>query len=137
MAEKTFQFEVVTPSRVLVLEEVEFVLAPGAEGEFGVLAGHCPFITTLKIGSLFFRKNGAEQHMTVMGGFAEVTPTKTVVLAELAEKAEELDMERARKAQQESEKKLAAAVTGPEREQAQKSLDRALTRQAVASKVQR
>jgi len=137
MAEKTFQFEVVTPGRVLVQEEVEFVLAPGAEGDFGVLVGHCPFITTLKIGSLFFRKNGADQYMTVMGGFAEVTPTKTVVLAELAEKAEELDMERARKAQQEAEKKLTAAVTGPEKEQAQKSLDRALTRQAVASKVHR
>ncbi|HEX9756250.1 MAG TPA: F0F1 ATP synthase subunit epsilon [Nitrospiria bacterium] len=137
MAEKTFQFEVVSPSRVLVQEEVEFVLAPGAEGDFGVLVGHCPFITTLKIGPLVFRKNGTEQYMTVMGGFAEVTPTKMVVLAELAEKTEELDIERARKAQQESEKKRASAVTESEREEAQKSLDRSLVRQAVASKSQK
>lgn len=75
--------------------------------------------------------------MTVMGGFAEVTPTKMVVLAELAEKTEELDIERARKAQQESEKKRASAVTESEREEAQKSLDRSLVRQAVASKSQK
>ncbi len=133
MSEKRFQLEVVTPNRVVVQEEVEIVIAPGSEGEFGVLAGHCPFITTLKIGSLMYRQDGETHLMTVMGGFAEVTPSKMVVLVELAERAEELDLERAKTAQHQAEEQLAKTVTEAERVQAHKRLAKALVRQKVAS----
>ncbi len=137
MAEKTFKFEVVTPSRVVVEETVEFVVAPGEQGEFGVLAGHCPFISTLKIGELSYRQQGVDRYMTVMGGFAEVTPSKLVVLAELAERGEEIDRDRARRAQQEAEKQLSSAVTESEKKLAQKGLEKSLARQSVSGKVQK
>jgi F-type H+-transporting ATPase subunit epsilon len=136
MSEKRFQLDVVTPNRIVVQEGVEMVIAPGSEGEFGVLAGHCPFITTLKIGPLMYRQGGEPHCMTVMGGFAEVTPTKMVILAELAERAEELDLERARAAQHRAEEQLAKAVTEAERVEAHKRLAKSLIRQQVASRLQ-
>ena len=137
MSEKLFQFEVVTPNRILVNQEVEYVVAPGGEGEFGVLLGHCPFITTLKIGGLMYRQGGAEHYMTVMGGFAEVTPSKMTVLAELAEMAEDLDLERARRAQEDAEDKLSSALTESEKDPIRKRLERSLTRQQIAEKIQK
>lgn len=137
MAEKQFQFEVVTPTRILVSQEVEYVVAPGGEGEFGVLVGHCSFITTLKIGGLMYRQGGTEHYMTVMGGLAEVTPTKMTVLAELAEMAEDLDVERAQKAQQDAEDKLSSALTESEKNPIRKRLERSLTRQKIAEKIQK
>jgi len=137
VAEKLFQFEVVTPNRVLVNQEVEYVVAPGREGEFGVLLGHCPFITSLKIGGLMYRQGEAEHYMTVMGGFAEVTPSKMTVLAELAEMAEDLEVERARRAQEDAEDKLSSALTESEKDPMRKRLERSLTRQQIAEKVQK
>ena len=137
MAEKQFQFEVVTPSRILVNQEVEYVVAPGGEGEFGVLLGHCAFITTLKIGSLMYRQGGVEHYMTVMGGLAEVSPTKMTVLAELAEMAGDVDVERAKRAQQDAEAKLSSAITESEKNPIRKRLERSLTRQQVAEKIQK
>jgi F-type H+-transporting ATPase subunit epsilon len=133
MAEKTFQFEVVTPGRMVVQEEVSFVVAPGGEGEFGVLAGHCPFMTTLKIGKLSYRRDGASQQMAVMGGFAEVTPTKVVVLAEAAEKAREIDVAEAKKLQNDAERQLSGSLSETDQALARKRLEWALVRQAVAS----
>ena len=90
--------EVVTPEKLLLSREVDEVTCPGAEGEFGVLPGHCHFLSTLKIGELRYRVGGITHFMAVLWGFAEVTPHKVTILAEIGEKAEEIDVERAQAA---------------------------------------
>ena len=102
----SIKLEIVTPDRKLLSEEVEYVGAPGINGEFGVLPNHIPFLSALGIGSLYYKKNGKRYYVFVAGGFAEVTPTKVSVLAEVAEKAEEIDLERARKARERAEMRL-------------------------------
>ncbi len=94
----TIRLELVTPARLLVSEEVDEVIAPGYEGEFGVLPDHTPFLAILSIGVLRYRKNSQEWKIAVGGGFAEVTPDRVVILADVAEKAEEIDVDRARRA---------------------------------------
>jgi F-type H+-transporting ATPase subunit epsilon len=100
------KLEIVTPDRNLLTEEVEYVGAPGVSGEFGILPNHIPFLSALGIGSLFFKQNGKRYYIFVSGGFAEVTPTKVTVLAEVAEKAEEISVERARKAREKAEQRI-------------------------------
>src|ERR1043166_10084194 len=87
--------EVVTPEKLLLSQQVDEVIAPGSEGEFGVLPGHCHFLSTLRIGELRYRVGDLTTHMAVLWGYAEVTPTKVTVMAEIAEKAEDIDVERA------------------------------------------
>ncbi|MES4784584.1 MAG: ATP synthase F1 subunit epsilon, partial [Nitrospiraceae bacterium] len=84
--------EVVTPEHLLLSQEVDEVIAPGTEGEFGVLPGHAHFLSTLKVGELRYRIGDATHYMSVLWGFAEVTPTKVTILAEIAEKAEDIDV---------------------------------------------
>ncbi|MEK6726390.1 MAG: F0F1 ATP synthase subunit epsilon [Deltaproteobacteria bacterium] len=105
MAE-TILLEIVTPDRLVLSEEVDEVRAPGAEGEFGVLPGHAPFLTTLKVGELTYRKGKEIHHMAVSWGYAEVTPKKVTILAEAAEIAAEIDIERAKAAMEKAEKEL-------------------------------
>ncbi|MBF8251024.1 MAG: F0F1 ATP synthase subunit epsilon [Deltaproteobacteria bacterium] len=105
MAE-TILLEIVTPDRLVLSEEVDEVTAPGVEGEFGVLPGHTPFLTTLKVGELTYRKGKEVHHMAVSWGYAEVTPKKVTVLAEAAEVAAEIDIERAKAAMEKAEKEL-------------------------------
>ena len=100
------KLEIVTPDRNLLSEEVEYVGAPGVYGEFGVLPSHIPFLSALGIGSLFYKKDGKRYYIFLAGGFAEVTPTKVTVLAEVAEKAEEISVERARKAREKAEQRV-------------------------------
>ncbi|WP_291321126.1 F0F1 ATP synthase subunit epsilon [Desulfonatronospira sp.] len=100
------KLEIVTPDRNLMSEDVEYVGAPGVSGEFGVLHNHTPFLTALSIGSLFYKKEGRKYYVFVSGGFTEVTPTKVSILAEVAEKAEEISLERARKARERAEQRL-------------------------------
>ena len=87
--------EVVTPEKLLLSQQVDEVIAPGSEGEFGVLPGHCHFLSMLRIGELRYRVGDVTTHMAVLWGFAEVTPTKVTVMAEIAEKAEDIDIDRA------------------------------------------
>ena len=87
----TFHFELVSPERLLFAGEVTRVDVPGEEGEFGVLAGHAPYIATLKPGLLTIHGDGAPQRIVVRGGFAEVGPTGLTVLAEQATPAAEID----------------------------------------------
>ena len=94
----SFQLEVVTPQRLIVSDEVTELVAPGSEGYFGVLPGHIPFITTLGIGELVFWKGKEERHLAVTWGYAEVRGDKVIILAETAERAEEIDAERAQRA---------------------------------------
>lgn len=129
--------EVVTPQRLMVSEEVDEVVAPGSEGYFGVLPGHLPFITTLKIGELTYRKGREERHLAVSWGYAEVRPDKVIILADVAERAEEIDTERAEAARRRAEERLNRWSRGDETidfVRAQGALQRALTRLSVASK---
>ncbi len=100
------KLEIVTPDRNLLSEEVEYVGAPGVYGEFGVMPSHIPFLSALGIGSLLYKQNGKRFYVFVSGGFADVTPTKVTVLAEVAEKAEEISVERARKAREKAEQRI-------------------------------
>ena len=130
-----FVLEVVTPQRLLVKEAVTEVVAPGSEGYFGVLPGHTPFMTTLKIGELTYWKGREERHLAVSWGYAEVGPEKVVVLAEMAERPEEIDVERAEAARRRAEDRLRQWGDGSvDFARAQAALQRALTRLAVAAK---
>ena len=120
---KTITLEIVTPDKMVLKEEVDYVGAPGINGEFGVLPNHIPFLSALGIGSLYYKLNGKKYYVFVAGGFAEVSPTKVTVLAEVAEKAEEIDLERARKAQERAEQRA---------KQQQEKLDHAAVQAAMA-----
>jgi F-type H+-transporting ATPase subunit epsilon len=97
---------IVTPYGQVLSEEVEEVTAPGSEGEFGVLPGHMPFFTTLKIGILTYKKDGVENYVFINSGYAEVTADKVIIVADSAERAEDIDLERALKAKQRAEERL-------------------------------
>ncbi len=102
----TIRLELVTPERLLLSEEVDEVIAPGYEGEFGVLPEHTQYLSILNIGVLRYRKAGQLHKVALGGGFAEVTPERVVVMAETAERAEEIDLERARRARERAEASL-------------------------------
>jgi F-type H+-transporting ATPase subunit epsilon len=102
----TIRLELVTPERLLLSEEVDEVIAPGYEGEFGVLPEHTQYLAILNIGVLRYRKGGESRRIALGGGFAEVTPERVVVMADTAERAEEIDVERARRARERAEAAL-------------------------------
>ena len=99
-------FELATPTRMLVTAEVDEVVAPGVEGYFGVLPGHAAFLTTLGSGEVTYRSGQREEHLAVAGGFAEVRAERVIILAEQAERPEEIDRERADRARQRAEMRL-------------------------------
>jgi F-type H+-transporting ATPase subunit epsilon len=100
--------EIVTPEKSVVSESVQIVMAPGTLGEFGVLAGHTPFMTSLKIGAVRYEdESGTERVVFVGGGFAEALPDRVTILAEVAERRREIDLERAKAAKQRAEERLA------------------------------
>jgi len=107
MAEN-IKLEVVTPEKAVVDEDAQMVVAPGALGEFGVLSGHTTFLTTLKVGIIRYTDaNGKERYVFVSGGFAEALPDKVTVLAESAERRQDIDLARAKDAIERAEKRLA------------------------------
>ncbi|MCK5837550.1 MAG: F0F1 ATP synthase subunit epsilon [Desulfobacula sp.] len=128
MTEKLF-LEVVTPQKAIVSEEVEIVVAPGSEGEFGALKGHTTFLTSLKIGTLRYKDvNGKERLLFINGGFAEVLPDKVTILAESAERRKHIDVGRAAKAKERAEKRLAAKAADTDLVRAEVALRRAIYR---------
>jgi len=127
--------EVVTPDHRLLSQEVDYVSAPGSEGDFGVLPGHCHFLTTLRIGELQYRVGDQTDYMSVLWGFAEVTPTKVTILAEIAEKAEDINVERAEAAVRKAEERLERGGLPSELEEARVSLEKARLRQKIASRL--
>lgn len=135
------KFELATPTRMLVSAEVDEVVAPGIEGYFGVLPGHAALLTTLGSGEVSYRTGQTEQHLLVAGGFAEVQPDRVIILAEVAEAPEEIDRERAERARQRAELRLAGRrPPGHENEEtdfdrALAALARALARIMVAGRV--
>jgi F-type H+-transporting ATPase subunit epsilon len=133
------RFELATPARLMVSTEVDEVVAPGTEGYFGVLPGHAPFLTTLGAGDLMYRQGRDEQHVAVIGGFAEVGGERVIVLAEVAERPEEIDRARAERSRQRAEQRLSGrGVTGATEEidyaRAAAALARALARLQVAGR---
>lgn len=128
MAEKLF-LEVVTPQKAIVSEEVQIVVAPGSEGEFGALKGHTTFLTSLKIGTLRYKDaKGKERYLFINGGFAEVLPDTVTILAESAERRQDIDVERATKAKSRAEKRLAEKLKNIDLVRAEVSLRRAVHR---------
>nr|MBI3612779.1 F0F1 ATP synthase subunit epsilon [Nitrospirota bacterium] len=129
--------EVVTPDKLLLSQQVDEVIAPGAEGEFGVLPGHCHFLSTLSIGELRYRVGDQTNHMAVLWGYAEVTPTRVTVMAEIAEKAEDIDVERAAAKVAEAETRLKVGGLPSEVKEAQISLEKARLRKKIAERARR
>ncbi|MCX7914569.1 MAG: F0F1 ATP synthase subunit epsilon [Thermodesulfovibrionales bacterium] len=103
------QLDIVTPYGQVLSEEVDEVSAQGTEGDFGVLAGHVPFVTTLKIGILSYRKGNVTEYVFVNSGYAEVTAEKVVIMADSAEKAADIDIERAKASLKRAEERLKRA----------------------------
>jgi F-type H+-transporting ATPase subunit epsilon len=129
----TIQLEIVTPERLVVNEAVEYIEIPGKTGYLGVLPGHAPLISELAAGELTYRMGSQTKRVAVAWGFAEVLQTKVTILAETAEKAEEIDTARAEAAKKKAEAELQKA--GPEgNEEAKAALDRATARLEVAGK---
>jgi F-type H+-transporting ATPase subunit epsilon len=133
MLPSSIQLEVVTPERELVSESVESVQLPGLDGELGILPGHAPLITELGLGQLSYRQGGETGHLAIIGGFAEVLPDHVSVLAEIAERAEEIDVKRAEAAKERAEKRLASGASDVDWNRATVALQRALIRLQVAS----
>lgn len=129
--------EVVTPEKQLLNLQVDEVIAPGSEGEFGVLPGHCFFLSTLRIGELRYRIGEHTHHMAVLWGYAEVTPTKVTIMAEIAEKAEDIDIGRAQAGVEQAEQRLRAGGLPSEVRAAEISLEKARLRKKIAERTSR
>ncbi len=138
MAEK-IKLEVVTPKGAIVSDTVDIVTAPGFAGEFGVLANHAPFLSTIKVGTLRYKKEGNEVELMISGGFCEVSNNKITFLVESAERGTEIDVDRALRAKERAEKRLLQAREQQEkidRTRAEAALQRALARLKVAQRQQ-
>jgi len=137
MAEQ-LKFELVTPQRKVVSEEVDEIIATGTLGEFGVLPGHAPFLTSLKIGELSYKKGGTVYHLAVNSGYFEVVNDVVTVLVDSSERAEEIDLERAKRAQARAEEGLkSVSQEDKEYKEMEFALQRALIRMQVAAKAAR
>ena len=119
----TFPFELASPARLVFSGEVDQVDVPGAEGDFGVLAGHAPLIAALRPGILTIREGGGAKRLYVRDGFAEVNPSGLMVLAEFALPVEELDAGELQKEIEAAEVRLAEAKEGPTRDKAAERVD--------------
>jgi len=126
------RLEIVTPDRSLVREDVDEVELPGSEGYFGVLPGHTPLLSMLKVGELWYRVGQEKRHLAVAGGFVEVLPDRVTVLADIGERAEDIDLARAEAAKRRAEERLAKPVD-IDVERARIALLKALIRLQVAA----
>ncbi len=131
MAEGRLLLEIVTPQGLVFSEEIDEVTATGSEGEFGVLPGHVPFVTVLRIGMLTCRSGNETKIFFVSWGYAEVGPGKVLILADSAERSDEIDIERARAAMKRAEERLKKAEE-IDFKRAEAAVERAVTRMQVA-----
>jgi F-type H+-transporting ATPase subunit epsilon len=135
MLPETIELEVVTPTRHVLQENVQSLELPGKEGYLGILPGHAPLITELGIGVLTYVKGAETRCLTVIQGYAEVLPDRVIVLAEISERAEEIDVERCRSALGRAQAFLAKAGSPDvDWERASFALERAMIRLQAASK---
>ncbi|HET8784664.1 MAG TPA: F0F1 ATP synthase subunit epsilon [Candidatus Limnocylindrales bacterium] len=129
------QLEIVTPERQVFSDIVDSVQVPGSEGELGVLPHHAPLVSTLGVGELRFRKDGNEESFAIVGGFLQVRPDRVVVLAETADLASEIDLEKAQEARREAERALESGYReGADLAAARAALQQALLRIRVAER---
>jgi F-type H+-transporting ATPase subunit epsilon len=131
--ETKLKLEIVTPYGLILSEDVDEVACTGSEGDFGVLPGHVPFFTTLKIGMLSYKKGNSTKYVFVNWGYAEVEPERVMILADSAEKSEDIDVERAKAAMKRAEERLKKAEEF-DFARSSSSLERAVARVQVAEK---
>lgn len=131
---KKITLEVVTPERVVLREEVDSFIAPAKEGYLGVLPGHAPLVAELSIGVLTYKADGKQDTAAISGGFMEVAQDKAVLLADTAELAGEIDVDRALRAKQRAEERLAKREPGLDVARAEAALRRSLARLKAAGR---
>lgn len=127
--------QIVTPDRLVIREQVDEVQVPGSEGYFGVLPGHTPLLASLAVGELWYRKGTERTYVSIAFGFAEVLPDRVTILAQLAERAQDIDVERAEAARQRAEERLTGPRTEIDYERARIALRKSLTRLQVSSRI--
>lgn len=125
---KHIRLEFVTPERAIAHEDVDEIVLPGEEGDFGVLPGHAPLLAALRTGQMWYRKGTDTQHAFVDGGFAEVVPDRVSILAPVAERAEDIDFARAEAAKRRAEEVMAKPMPDADFERARIALLRAISR---------
>jgi F-type H+-transporting ATPase subunit epsilon len=128
MAESKQRLEIVTPQKKVFNEDVNFVVIPGELGELGILPNHAPLMTSLKIGEVKIQTDGNTVRMAVSGGFAEIVKNKVTILADTAERPEDIDRERAERAKERAEKRLADKSADLDFIRAEMALKRAINR---------
>jgi F-type H+-transporting ATPase subunit epsilon len=130
----TIDLQIVTPDRMIVHQQVDEVQVPGVNGYFGVWPGHAPLLAALTVGELWYRKGQQKTLLAIAYGFAEVLPDRVSILARLAERAEEVDVERAEAARKRASERL-DRKSDVDYERARVALTKALTRLQVASRM--
>lgn len=128
--------EIVTPDRAVVRESVNEIQIPGSEGYLGVLPGHTPLLTSLQVGELWFRQGDDISYVAVASGFAEILPDRVTILAQIAERAEDIDTDRAQEAERRARERLTKSVEDVDFERARIAELKSLVRLRVASKIE-
>ena len=128
------RLDIVTPDKVVLNAEVDYVGAEGVDGQFGLLPQHAPMLTALKVGDLYYRQGSETHWVFVSGGFAQIADNKVTILAESAELASNIDVERAQEAKARAEQRLADAKADIDMARAELALQRAVARIRVASR---
>jgi F-type H+-transporting ATPase subunit epsilon len=126
--------EIVTPDRSVVTDRVDEVELPGAEGYFGVLPGHTPLLATLQVGEMWYRKGSEKFYLSIAFGFAEVLPDRVTILAEVAERSDEIDVSRAEAAKKRAEERVAKPAPDIDFERARLALMKSVVRLQVATR---
>jgi F-type H+-transporting ATPase subunit epsilon len=134
MADNTIELTIVTPERSVVHESVDELMIPGRDGYFGVLPGHAPLFSELKIGEISYRKGTQWVFLAVAWGFVQVLPNQVRVLAETAERSNEIDLDRAQRAKERAEQRLTRGGDDVDYDRARVALERALIRIQVSAK---
>jgi F-type H+-transporting ATPase subunit epsilon len=131
----SLELQVVTPERLLLKEQVDEVEIPGSEGYFGVLPGHTPMLASLMVGEMWYRKGQEKTYLSIAFGFAEVLPDRVTILAQLAERADEIDTERAEASRKRAEDRLAQQQSSIDYERARTALLKSMTRLQVSARI--
>jgi F-type H+-transporting ATPase subunit epsilon len=136
MLPTSIELKIVMPDKLLVREQVDEVEIPGSEGYFGVLPGHTPMLASLAVGELWYRKGQEKTYLAIAFGFAEVLPDRVTILAQLAERAEDIDIARAEEARKRAESRLTQSQGEFDYERARAALTKSIARLQVASRSQ-
>lgn len=131
---RTFKLEIVTPEALVFAEEVESLVVPAYEGYLGVLAGHAPLLCALTPGEVTIRQGGSSRRFASSGGFMEVTPTKTIILADAVEEPGKIDVERARKSAERAKERLKGGRRETDVDRAQAAFARSANRIRIAKR---